>query len=283
VQALTAADVRQACDLLLPAHRATAGRDGLVSLEVDPSLAHDPAATVAQARQLRSVVDRPNLLVKIPATADGLPAVTAALADGISVNVTLIFALDRYQAVLDAWLSGLEQALDAGHDLSDIESVASFFVSRLDTAVDRRLDALDHPAAAALRGRAALANARLAYERFEQMLTTDRWHRLAERGARAQRPLWASTGTKDARYDDTRYVTGLVVADTVNTMPYSTLTAVADHGVITGDTVSHSYDDAREVLSGIAGLGIDYDEVVAQLEVDGVLAFRSPGSRCSGR
>lgn len=271
---LTASDVREACDLLLPAHRASGGRDGRVSLEVDPGLAHDAAATVEQARSLVAAVDRPNLLVKIPATEAGLPAVTAALAEGISVNVTLIFSLDRYASVLDAWLTGLEQAAAGGRDLSRLHSVASFFVSRLDTAVDRRLDAIEHPDASRLRGRAALANARLAYERFERMLATDRWQRLAAAGAVPQRPLWASTGTKDPTYDDTRYVTGLVVEDTVNTMPYATLLAVADHGAVSGDTVRPGYEDAREVLAGLAGLGISYDEVVATLEAEGVRAFQ---------
>lgn len=274
VQALTTADVRAACDVLRPVFDATDGRDGRVSLEVDPALARDAAATVAEARHLHAVVDRPNLLVKIPATAEGLPAVTAALAEGISVNVTLIFSLARYEAVLDAWLTGLEQAAAAGHDLASVESVASFFVSRLDTAVDRRLDALGTPEAARLRGRAALANARLAFARFEEVLRTDRWQALAARGAHAQRPLWASTGTKDPAYSDTKYVTGLVTAGTVNTMPYATLLATDDHAAVTGDTVRDGYAAAEVVFRDLAALGIDYDDVVAQLEVDGVAAFQ---------
>ena len=274
VQALTTTDVRDACDVLRPVFEATGGRDGRVSLEVDPGLAEDAEATVAEARHLRDVVDRPNLLVKIPATEAGLPAITAALAEGISVNVTLIFSLTRYDAVLAAWLSGLEQAAAAGRDLTEIESVASFFVSRMDTAVDRELDALDDPGAPTLRGRAALANARLAYERYETVLQSERWQGLAARGANPQRPLWASTGTKDASYSDTKYVTGLVVADCVNTMPFATLEAVADHGEVTGDTVRAGYDDARRVFADLAGLGIDYDRIVGRLEVDGVRAFQ---------
>lgn len=279
VRGLTTSDVRAACDVLADVHRATAGRDGRVSLEVDPRLAADAAGTVRQAAELSVVVDRPNLFVKIPATPEGLPAITETLGAGIAVNVTLIFSLSRYEQVIDAWLAGLELAARNGHDLARLDSVASFFVSRMDTAVDALLDADGSTAAAELRGRAALANARLAYERYEQMLSGDRWATLRDLGARSQRPLWASTGTKDARYDDTRYVTGLVAPDTVNTMPHATLLAMADHGSVTGDTVRGGYDDARAVLAALAELGIDYDAVVDQLETDGVVAFQQAWDR----
>jgi transaldolase len=274
VRELTTSDVRAACDVLADVHLATAGRDGRVSLEVDPRLAADPEATARQAAELSAAVGRPNLLVKIPATAQGLPAVTETLGAGISVNVTLIFSLSRYQQVLDAWLAGLELAASNGHHLSGLDSVASFFVSRMDTAVDALLDANGSAAAADLRGRAALANARLAYQSYEEMLAGDRWARLRTLGARSQRPLWASTGTKDPSYSDTRYVTGLVAPDTVNTMPYATLQAVADHGVVTGDTVRSRYAESRAVLDALAEVGVDYDAVVDQLERDGVLAFQ---------
>jgi len=274
VRELTTSDVRSACDVLAEVHHATQGRDGRVSLEVDPRLAADPAGTVRQAAELSAVVDRPNLFVKIPATPEGLPAITETLGAGIAVNVTLIFSLSRYERVLDAWLAGLELAARNGHNLARLDSVASFFVSRMDTAVDPLLDAHGSAAAADLRGRTALANARLAYQHYEQMLAGDRWAQLSSLGARSQRPLWASTGTKDARYDDTRYVTGLVAPDTVNTMPYATLEAMSDHGSVTGDTVRGAYDDARAVLTALTGLGIDYDSVVDQLEADGVLAFQ---------
>lgn len=274
VQALTTSDVRSACDVLRPVYEASGGRDGRVSLEVDPGLADDTDATVAEARHLSEVVDRPNLFVKIPATPAGLPAITAALGDGISVNVTLIFSLDRYDGVREAWLAGLERAAAAGRDLAAIQSVASFFVSRMDTAVDRELAALDDPRAIALRGQAALANARLAYERFESTLGTPRWQGLAAAGANRQRPLWASTGTKDPAYSDTKYVTGLVVPDCVNTMPFATLEAVADHGEVAGDTVRDRYEESRQVFTDLAELGVDYDRIVARLEVDGVRAFQ---------
>jgi transaldolase len=266
---LTTHDVRWACDVLRPAYDASAGQDGRVSIEVDPRLAHDTAATAAEAAALWWVVDRPNLFIKIPATADGLPAITATLAAGISVNVTLIFSLDRYDAVLDAWLAGLEQARANGHDLSGLRSVASFFVSRVDTEVDKRLGA-GHP----LRGTAAIANARLAYERYERVMASERWHALATAGAHPQRPLWASTGVKDPAYDDTRYVVDLVAPGTVNTMPEATLDAVADHGVVTGDTVTTRYADAHQVLTDLAAAGIDYADVVDVLEKEGVQKFQ---------
>ena len=273
LRALTTRDVRWACDVLRPVYDATDGVDGRVSIEVDPRLAHDTAATIAEAQWLWWAVDRPNLFVKIPAARQGLPAISACLAEGISINVTLIFSLARYEQVMNAFLAGLEQARAAGHDLADIASVASFFVSRVDTAVDARLDKIGTPEAAGLRGRAAIANARLAYQRYEQTFATDRWTALQAAGARPQRPLWASTSTKDPAYPDTRYVVDLVAPGVVNTMPEATLRAVADHAVITGDSVRDHYADAQDALDQIGRLDIDYGEVVQELEDDGVALF----------
>jgi transaldolase len=270
VAAITADDVRGACDVMRGVHEATDHLDGRVSIEVDPRLARDTDATIEQARQLWSAVDRPNLMVKIPATAEGLPAITTALSEGISVNVTLIFSLERYRAVINAWLSGLEGAKLAELDLSRIASVASFFVSRVDTEVDRRLDEIGSDEAAALKGKAAIANARLAYQAYEEVIATSRWQVLADAGARPQRPLWASTGTKDPSYPDTLYVTELVAPGTVNTMPEKTLEAVADHGEITGDTVRGTYAEAARTLDDLAALGISYSEVTQVLEREGV-------------
>jgi transaldolase len=274
-RSVTTADVREACDVLRPVYEATAGVDGRVSIEVDPRLARDAEKTEAEAKALWWLVDRPNLFIKIPATEDGLPAITNTLADGISVNVTLIFSLQRYEAVMDAFLSGLEQAKANGHDLSKLGSVASFFVSRVDTEVDKRLDKLGSGEAKAFRGKAAIANARLAYQAYERVFASPRWQALADAGARPQRPLWASTGVKDPQYDDTRYVVELVAPGTVNTMPEATLNAVADHGQIRGDTVTGAYADARAVLDGLASLGIDYDDVVRVLESEGVEKFEA--------
>jgi len=273
VFAITTADVRTGCDVLRPVFEGSGGVDGRVSIEVDPRLARDTGATVAQAQALWEAVDRPNLLVKIPATVEGLAAITAVIAQGISVNVTLIFSLDRYRQVMDAYMSGLEQARDAGHDLGSIHSVASFFVSRVDTEVDARLDALGTPQAVALKGRAAVANARLAFEAFEQTTAQPRWQALAAAGARPQRPLWASTGVKDPAYPDTMYVTDLVAPGTVNTMPGTTLAAFADHGPAAADTIHGSYHDARAHLAALAGLGIDFDQVTDTLEQEGVTKF----------
>jgi transaldolase len=272
VRMLTTADVRDAADVLHPVYRATEGRDGRISIEVNPRLAHRTAATVAEARQLWWLVDRPNLLVKIPATLAGLPAISAVIGSGMSVNVTLIFSLERYRAVLDAYVSGLESARRADLDLSAIESVGSFFVSRMDTEVDRRLRA-HSPEAAALAGRAGMANARLAYQVYEEFFTGPRWESLAADGARLQRPLWTSTSTKDPAYPDTYYVAGLVAPGTVNTIPEATLEAVADHGIIDGDHVRGRYAEAREDLVALASYGIDYDEVVRLLEDQGVAKF----------
>jgi transaldolase len=266
-------DIRWGCDVLRPAYDATDGVDGRVSLEVDPRLARDTAKTIAEARALWWMVDRPNLFIKIPATEEGLPAITACLAEGIKINVTLIFSLERYGQVIDAYMAGLEGALAAGRDISKLASVASFFVSRMDTEVDRRLDQLGTPEAAALRGKAAIANARLAYELYEQRLATPRWQALAQAGAKVQRPLWASTSTKDPAYEDTMYVVDLVAPDTVNTMPEATLRATADHAKLRGDTVHGTYGQSRQVFADLAALGISYDDVVQVLEDEGVEKF----------
>lgn len=268
VRALTTFDVRWACDVLRPAYDASNGVDGRVSIEVDPRLAHDTARTVAEAKALWWLVDRPNLFIKIPATLAGLPAITQTLAAGISVNVTLIFSLERYDAVIAAFLDGLEQAKANGHDLSTIGSVASFFVSRVDTEIDKRLGD-GHP----LRGQAAIANARLAYQHYEEVFGSERWKALGAAGAHPQRPLWASTGVKDPTYEDTRYVLDLVAPGTVNTMPEATLDAVADHGELRRDTVRGTYAEAQQVLDDLAAAGIDYDDVVDLLEREGVQKF----------
>ncbi|CCK26186.1 Transaldolase 1 [Streptomyces davaonensis JCM 4913] len=275
VRMMTTADVRAAADILRPVYDATGGRDGRVSIEVDPRLAHDTAATVAEAKQLAWLVDRPNVMIKIPATKAGLPAITAVLAEGISVNVTLIFSLERYREVMDAYLAGLEQAKDKGLDLALIHSVASFFVSRVDSEIDKRLTALGTEEALALKGRAALANARLAYQAYEEVFASDRWLKLAADDANRQRPLWASTGVKDPAYKDTLYVDELVAPGTVNTMPEGTLNATADHGRITGDTVTGGYPQARADLAAVERLGISYDEVVTRLEDEGVAKFET--------
>jgi transaldolase len=272
---LTTVDVRWACDVLRPVYEATGGVDGRVSIEVDPRTAYDTDRTVAEARALWWLVDRPNLFVKIPAARQGLPAISACLAEGISINVTLIFSLARYAEVIEAFLTGLEAAHAAGRDLSGIASVASFFVSRVDTEVDRRLDKIGTEQAGKLRGKAAIANARLAYQRFEQAVSTDRWQALARAGARPQRPLWASTSVKDPAYEDTRYVVGLVAPAVVNTMPEATLKAVADHGRIPDDSIHGTYDQSRDVLGELATLGIDYHDVVQVLEDQGVSMFKA--------
>jgi transaldolase len=273
IKALTTDDVRNACDVLAATAAATQGADGRVSIEVEPGLARDTDATIGQAQDLWKIVDRSNLLIKIPATLEGLPAITAVIAEGISVNVTLIFSLQRYSGVIDAYQSGLEQAAANGHDLSQIHSVASFFVSRVDTEVDKRLDAIGTDEAAGLKGKAAVANARLAYAVYEQAFGTDRWAALEAQGANRQRPLWASTGVKDPAYPDTLYVTELVVANTVNTMPEKTMQAFADHGEVHGDQVSGRAEEARQVIADLERLGISYDDVVEVLEDEGVDKF----------
>lgn len=273
VRAITVADVRDACDLFADVFHQTRGRDGRVSIEVDPRLAHDTNATIADALELHALVARDNVMIKVPATKAGLPAVTELLARGISVNVTLIFSVNRYREVLQAWAGGLERAATAGRDVSTIHSVASFFVSRVDTAVDARLKSLTSEAALALLGRAAIANARLSWGAFQEFTALANWQSLAARGAQVQRPLWASTGVKDPAYDDTRYVVDLVASPCVNTMPEATLNAVADHGVITGDTISAFIDDAANVWATLESLGISYQQITDDLETAGVKAF----------
>ncbi|MEV6738259.1 transaldolase [Streptomyces sp. NPDC051104] len=275
VRMMTTADVRAAADILRPVYDATDGRDGRVSIEVDPRLADNTAATIAEARQLAWLVDRPNVMIKIPATEAGLPAITEVIGQGISVNVTLIFSLERYRQVMDAYLAGLEKARAAGLDLSAIHSVASFFVSRVDTEIDKRLTKLGTDEALTLKGRAALANARLAYEAYEKAFASERWSALENAGAGRQRPLWASTGVKDPAYKDTLYVDELVAPGTVNTMPEATLKATADHGAVRGDTVTGGYEQARADLAAVERLGISYDEVVKQLEDEGVAKFET--------
>jgi transaldolase len=270
---ITTDDVRSACDIFAPVYDSTGHLDGKVSLEVDPRLARDTDATITSARQLWATVDRPNLFIKIPATREGLPAIRTAISEGISVNVTLIFSLQRYREVMEAYLEGIEAAKAAGHDIANIASVASFFVSRVDTEIDKRLDAIGTDEAKALCGKAGIANARLAYQAFEEVVGTSRWQALADAGARVQRPLWASTGVKNPDYDDTMYVTQLVSRDIVNTMPGATLEAVADHGRITGDSIRGTYPESAALLDQLAGLGIDYNDVVDLLEREGVDKF----------
>ncbi|GAB3498934.1 transaldolase [Flexivirga lutea] len=270
---ITTRDVHDACDVLRPIYDATGGQDGRVSIEVDPRLARDTDGTITMAKELWAKVDQPNAMIKIPATVEGLPAITAALAEGISVNVTLIFSLERYRGVMNAFLAGLEQAKQAGKDLSTIRSVASFFVSRVDTEVDKRLDAIGSDEAKALKGKAGVANARLAYQAYEEVFSTPRWKSLADEGAHTQRPLWASTGVKNPAYPDTMYVVDLAVKDTVNTMPPKTLDAVADHAELAGDQVTGNYADAAAVLDALDKAGVSYAEVVEVLETEGVQKF----------
>jgi len=270
---LTTEDVRNACDVFAPLAGAESA-DGRVSIEVEPDLANDTEGTIASARALWSAVDRSNVLIKIPATKEGLPAITAAIAEGISVNVTLIFSIERYLAVMDAYVSGLEAARDAGLDLGRIQSVASFFVSRVDTEIDARLDKIGTDEALALRGKAAVANARLAYAAYEEVIASDRWAEVAKAGANPQRPLWASTGVKNPDYSDTLYVTDLVVAHTVNTMPEKTMDAFADHGEVEGDQVTGRAAGAQHVFDQLKGVGIDFDDVFLVLETEGVDKFK---------
>lgn len=270
---LTTADVADACDVFAPVFSASDGRDGRVSIEVEPGLARDTDGTIAQALALWQKVNRPNAMIKIPATVEGLEAISATIAAGISVNVTLIFSLERYRQVINAYLTGLERARSAGIDLSTIRSVASFFVSRVDTEIDRRLTAVGTEEALALTGQAGVANARLAYEVFEQSFDTERARALLAHGAHPQRPLWASTGVKDPALPDTLYVTELVAPDTVNTMPEATLRALADHGEIRGDSITDQYLESNLLLNAIDGVGIDYAEVTAQLETEGLAKF----------
>jgi len=272
---ITTYDVRAACDVLRPVFEATDGTDGRVSIEVDARFAHDTHAQVAEARALWWLVDRPNMFVKIPGTLEGLPAITRCLAEGISINVTLIFSLDRYDAVMLAFLDGMEAAVASGQDLSASRSVASFFVSRVDSEIDSRLEKLGTPEAMALRGKAALANARIAFERYERMCASERWQALARQGASPQRPLWASTSTKNPEYDDTMYVTQLVAPGVVNTMPEETLAAVIDHGAIEPDTIRGNAADAHATLEALRDIGVDYADVVQTLETEAIEKFIS--------
>ena len=271
VFAATCDDVRAACDVFAPVYKASNGFDGRVSIEVDPRLARDAEGTAKMARELYERVGRENVMIKIPATQEGLRPIAETLAAGISVNVTLIFSLTRYREVINAYMLGLEQALENGKDLSTIHSVASFFVSRVDTEIDARLEAAGGDAVQ-LKGKAGLANARLAYEVFEEMFSSERWARLQAHGANVQRPLWASTGVKDPSLPDTLYVTGLVAPNTVNTMPEATLNAVADHGEITGNTIVPNYSESNNVLDAISAY-VSYPEVVEKLEVEGLSKF----------
>ncbi|MGH3537331.1 MAG: transaldolase [Pseudonocardiaceae bacterium] len=273
VREITIADVQQACDVFSGTWETSGGVDGRVSLEVSPQLAHDTDATIAQAGELWKLVDRPNVMIKIPATVEGLPAITGALADGISVNVTLVFSVERHREVMAAFFTGLERASANGYDLARIASVASFFVSRVDTEVDKRLEAIGTDEALALRGQAAVANARLAYAAYQQEFGTQRWAALERAGARPQRPLWASTGVKNPAYPDTKYVTELIAPGVVNTMPENTLLALADHGKVPGDQVSGTAAAAQRSFDELAEVGIDLDDVFVVLEREGVEKF----------
>jgi transaldolase len=270
---ITTKDVADACDIFAGIYAESNGFDGRVSIEVEPGLAHDTAQTVAQAKELFAKVNRENVMIKIPATKAGLAAITEVISNGISVNVTLIFSLQRYREVISAYQVGIALAKANGHDLSKIHSVASFFVSRVDTEIDKRLVALGTPEAIALKSKAALANARLAYEVFEQEFATTAWSELQVAGANRQRPLMASTGVKDPELSDTLYVTELVAPELVNTMPEKTMEAVFDHGVVPANSIQNHYEDSRAVLGALAEVGISYDEVTELLETEGVEKF----------
>jgi transaldolase len=274
IRTVTTDDVRAACDVLAPEFEASYGVDGRVSIEVDPRLAHDADKTVAQAVELWKIVDRPNLFIKIPATAAGVPAIAKVLGEGISVNVTLIFSVERYELVMGAYLDGLEAAKTAGRDLSHIHSVASFFISRVDTEIDSRLEKIGTPEALELRGKAALANARLAYAAYQRVFEVQpRFQSLLAGGACPQRALWASTGVKNPDYPDTLYVTELAAPNTVNTMPEKTLDAFADHGEVAGDTVSGTEVESQEIFDKLTAVGIDLTDVFVVLENEGVDKF----------
>jgi transaldolase len=267
-------DVRAACDVLRPQWEASRGVDGRVSIEVDPRLADDTEATVSQAAELWKIIDRPNLFIKIPATTAGMRAITATVAEGISVNVTLIFSVERHRQAMDAYLAGLEAAQQAGRDLTGIHSVASLFVSRIDSEIDQRLEAIGTDAAMALRGRAAIANARLAYAAYQDVFEAGtRYAALSYAGAHVQRPLWASTGVKNPAYPDTMYVTELIAPHTVSTIPERTLEALADHGVIVGDSITGTAVDAQTVLDHVSAVGVSLEDVFRVLENDGVAKF----------
>jgi transaldolase len=269
--ALAIRDIQAACDVLKPVHDEGSGRDGWVSLEVDPNLAHDTQGTIDEAARLHKDVDKPNLLVKIPATKEGLPAIEESIANGIPINVTLIFSLERHREVAEAYVRGLQRLVESGGDPSRIASVASFFVSRVDTEADKRLDELGgHDE---LKGKLAIANAKLAYQTYKEIFSGDDWEALVAKGASPQRCLWASTSTKNPEYRDVLYVEELVGSETVNTMPRDTIEAVQDHGEIRGDTIEEDVDGARKLLDDLKAAGIDYDDVVAVLEKEGVEKF----------
>ncbi len=273
VRVLTASDVQEACEVLKPVWEGSNHVDGCVSLEVEPKLARDTEGTITQARELWAAVDRQNLFIKIPATAEGVPAIRQVLSEGINVNVTLIFSLDRYEAVMEAYLSALEERVSRGESIDALNSVASFFVSRVDSEVDKRLTKIGSDEAKALLGKAAVANARAAYQKYESVFDGARWDALRQAGAHRQRPLWASTGVKNPDYADTMYVVDLVAGGVVNTMPEPTLDAVADHGVITGDTITTNYASAHDVLSQLTAVGVDLADVTELLEVEGLDKF----------
>ncbi|MFM1927324.1 MAG: transaldolase [Actinomycetota bacterium] len=270
---ITTQDVAEACDIFRGVYDTTGGFDGRVSIEVEPGLAHDAQATILQAKQLFAKVDRENVMIKIPATKAGLTAITEVIAGGISVNVTLIFSLQRYREVIDAYITGIEKAKANGHDVSKIHSVASFFVSRVDLEINKRLDAIGTTDALGIKNKAALANARLAYQLFEQSFAADRWTELAAAGANVQRPLMASTGVKDPALLDTLYVTELVAPQLVNTMPEKTMEAVFDHGVVPANSITNRYEEANMILLAVAACGVDYDDVTELLEREGVEKF----------
>jgi transaldolase len=268
-------DITSALDAFADLHAASDGVDGYVSVEVDPTLAQDGAGTETAARDLHTRIARPNLMVKIPATEAGLPAIRQMIAEGRSINVTLIFSLDRYEKVMEAYVSGLEQyATTDGADLSQVASVASFFISRVDTEIDRRLDEIGTPEALALRGAAAVAQGKLAYQAFQRVFSGPRWEALAARGARVQRPLWASTSTKNPAYPDTLYVDELIGPDTVNTLPDATIEAFADHGTV-ARRVDADVDEAERVWAALPAVGIDLDDVADRLETEGLASFQA--------
>ena len=269
IEKLTTDDVRAACDLMYPIFKSSHGIDGRVSIEVDPTLAHDTQATINAGQKLWKIIDRANVMIKVPATLEGLPAITALLAAGISVNVTLIFSIKRYGQVIDAFMKGVQEC----NDPSKIHSVASFFISRIDSSIDAQLKEIGSPQALSLLGKAAIANAHLAYQLFEEKFNSPAWKALETKGAHKQRPLWASTGVKDPSYPDTQYVVELIAPDTVNTMPQSTLDALIDHGVLRGDTVTGNYQQAVQVLKGLSDVNVSLNDVTTELEIDGVKKF----------
>jgi len=269
VKKLTTDDVRAACDLFAEIFSNSKGFDGRVSIEVDPRLAHDTQGTIEAGKELWSIIDRPNVMIKVPATLEGLPAITELVAAGISVNVTLIFSVKRYGQVIDAYLKGLEQCANP----SKVHSVASFFVSRIDSTVDALLKKIGTPETQGLLGKAAIANAHLAYQLFQEKFSSQRWRELSSKGANKQRPLWASTGVKDPAYPDTQYVIELIAPETVNTMPQSTLDALIDHGVVRGNTIEGNYPQALDVLKCLSAHGVSLDQITTELEIDGVKKF----------